>query len=160
MVTLEADFQKKLREALLAEVERVLVGERGDVVFQAIQASHDRLDASGYDVASVKESLIAPTLETTADGRVAVTWGWTHPAAEFFEFGTSEHTIQGDPVLSFVWEDPPAWVKDEFDQARDTGGRFASGWRVFFAQVTVDGVDEVRFTRHGLRVLRSELEAV
>lgn len=150
-LTLDRDFEPAVEQAFLAELRSKLVGERDNIVFTAIQASHDRLDASGYDIESVKESLITPTVDES-DGRITVTWGWTHPAAEFFEFGTSVHSIQGDPVLSFVWEDPPQWVREEFDAEAD-------GWRVFFEQVQVSGVDEVRFTRHGLRILEQKLRS-
>ena len=157
-LTLGRDFREAAREAVLEEVRSELVGQADGPVFRAIQASHEALDASGYDIESVKESLIAPTVEEREDG-FAVTWGWTHPAAEFFEFGTSDHVVRGQPVLSFVWEDPPQWVRQEFEQARSEGGQFAMGWRVFFSQVEVSGVDEVRFTRTGLAVLRSEVRS-
>lgn len=158
---LEAAFQRKLRRAVLDDVEHELVERFNPVVYTAIEASHDRLRSYGdeYDVESVIESLVQPEV-TRADGRVTVRWLWSHKAARFFALGTSGHTIQGNPVLSFIWEDPPADIKDQFDQARDAGGRFQSGWRVFFHSVDVSGIDETRFVRAGLQAARQELESV
>jgi hypothetical protein len=149
---LDRDFEAKAREAMLDDVEATLVGEADPLVFDAIQQSHEALrDFSDQypGVESVIESLGQPEVERDGDS-VTVRWGWDHPAAPFFEFGTSEHTIDGDPVLSFVWEDPPQWVREEF-------GREGDGWRVFFGSVEVSGIDETRFTRIGLRWLRFQL---
>ena len=89
-------------------------------------------------------------------GTGEVRWGWSHEAAEFFEYGTSAHTIDGDPVLSFVWEDPPAEIREQFSQARDAQGRFTGGVRVFFSSVHVSGIEETRYARHGLEWLARE----
>lgn len=157
MSELDAGFEAELADHTREQLERNLVGKKNNALWKAIQASFDALDNSEYDLDSIKDSLVGPELTETPDG-LTVRWGWDHPAAEFFEFGTSDHTINGNPVLSFVWEDPPAWVKEEFDQARSSGGQFRSGWRVFFHSVNVDGVNEVAFTRAGLRRLELELK--
>jgi hypothetical protein len=154
--TLGDDFVQNAQVELVDEAERELVGKRGNLLFESIRQSHDRLDVSEYDTDPVKESLVAPEADRSDDD-ITVTWGWEHEAAGFFEFGTRPHTIEGDPVLSFVWEDPPGWVRDEFDQARDSGGRFRSGWRVFFGSVDVDGITELAFVRAGLAYLKGEL---
>jgi hypothetical protein len=75
-----------------------------------------------------------------------------------WEFGTSDHTVSGDP-LSFVWEDPPQWVREEFDQARGSGGRFRSGWRVFLPETDVSGLEESRAIRDSLNGFRRLLRA-
>jgi len=140
-------------EAAEEEAYRELVGERNNLVFQAIQESHDRLraagDANDYDVEPIIESL--ELVEADESGG-EIRWGWSHPAAEYFEFGTSPHTIDGDPVLSFVWDDPPADIAAQFESEGD-------GVRVFFSSVDVAGIVETRFVRAGVEYLARERNA-
>lgn len=156
--TLGADFEDKLATATLDEAEHHLVGKPDNLVYQAIQQSHEALrDFSGeYDVESIIESMGGVEVDRTDDS-ITIRWGWEHPAAPYFEFGTSDHVVNGQPVLSFVWEDPPPEIRQQFDQARTAGGQFTSGWRVFFASVEVSGIDETRFVRLGLRWLELNL---
>lgn len=154
-LTLDRAFETDLTRALLDDAERQLVGERDNLVFQAVQASHDRLRAWGrerdYDVEPVIEALQTPEI-TRTDDRLTVEWGWDHPAAPYFQYGTSDHTIEGEPVLSFVWdrEDAPRWVKKEFD-------REAGGYRVFFGEVEVSGIARTNFVGAGVRWLEQHL---
>lgn len=143
------------REALLDGVEETLVGARGNLVYQAIQQAHSNLEAygsrHGYSVGSVVDSLAFTPSDASRTARsVSVKWFWTHPAAEFFEFGVSPHTIDGDPLLSFIWEDPPTWVTEEFEQEGD-------GYRVFFRSVDHPGVPASRAIRDSLNWLRREV---
>jgi len=154
-MTLDSDFEDQLREAVLDEAEHELIGKHDNLVHQAIQASRAALDrfADQYNVAPIFESLEGPEVQRTDDS-ITVRWRFSHPAAGYFEFGTPDnYEIDGDPILSFVWEDPPEWVKDEFEREGD-------GWRVFLPDVdSGDGIEETRFTRRGLRELRRQLEA-
>ncbi len=156
------EFDREAAAELLDEVEHALVGQQNNLVFQAVEHAHEQLEAYGgeheYRVESVIESFAGVTVDRNASS-IKVTWGWSHPAAEFFEFGTSDHTIEGDPVLSFVWSEPPAWVREEFDQARGSGGQFASGWRVFLPEVEVSGLPEARFARSSQHWLRRQVQA-
>lgn len=156
--TLGNDFEDKLATATLDVAEHELAGKPDNLIHQAIQQSHEALrDFSGeYDVESIIDSLVLTEVERTDDS-ITIRWGWEHPAAPYFEWGTSDHVVNGQPVLSFVWEDPPAEIRQEFDQARTSGGQFTSGWRVFFSSVEVDGIDETRFVRIGLRWLELNL---
>lgn len=151
MATISQSFEADLADAVLDDVEHELVGQADPLVFQAIQQSHEALrDFAGqYDVGPIIDSLELTDVERTADG-LTVRWGWDHPAAPFFAFGTSDHTVDGKPVLSFVWEDPPQEVREQFD-------REGEGWRVFFSSVSVSGIDETRFVRIGLQWLRLNL---
>lgn len=157
---LDNSFEDKLQEALLEELEQKLIGESGNLIHQFVQQAHDVLREYGnthdYDVEPIIESLGQPQVERS-DNSITITIGWDHPAAPHFEFGTSDHTVEGDPVLSFVWSDPPSWVRKEFNQARGGGGQFESGWRVFFAEVDVQGLPESRFVRRALDWLRREV---
>ncbi|MFC7047533.1 hypothetical protein ACFQH6_20735 [Halobacteriaceae archaeon GCM10025711] len=56
-------------------------------------------------------------------------------------------------MLSFIWEDAPPGIVEEF------GDGVNPDPRVFFQSVDVDGIDELRFTRAGLRVLRHHMQS-
>lgn len=148
-ITLSRDFEDQLREDILDQLEDELPEQLEDV----IERSHERLRDFGsqydYSVEPIIESLQEPEIRRERD-RIIVEWGWTHEAAPYFEFGTSDHTIDGNDVLSFVWEDPPEWVTQEFKQEGD-------GYRVFFRSVEVSGVKETRFVRAGLQWLERNL---
>jgi hypothetical protein len=160
MATLDRSFEDDLREAALDAAERELIGRQDNVVFGFIERVHGRLEAYGraydYNVQPIIDSLGEVEIDRSGD-RIAIRIGWEHEAIRYFEFGTSDHTIEGNPILSFVWEDPPQWVREEFDQARGSGGRFESGWRVFLPEVEVSGIPEARAIRDTLNWLRREL---
>lgn len=155
-MNLSRDFEEAVADAILDEAEAALVGGNNPLVARARQAAHDRLreyaDRYDYRIESVIESFQLDTVDRS-DRALTVRWGWTHEAAVYLEFGTSDHTIQGDPVLSFVWEerhDPPQWVREEYEEEGD-------GYRVFLPEVEVAGVRETRFARRSLRYLESQL---
>jgi len=165
---LESGFEDKLREALLDDVESKLVGQQDSIIFRFVEVVHANLrayaDRHGYDVESTIDSLGQPEVQRSGN-RVVVTVGWQSDQMARWEFGTSDHHIDGDPVLSFVWadndkrgDDPPQWVREEFDRARDAQGRFQSGWRVFLPEVDVKGLPESRAIRDGMHALRRILE--
>jgi hypothetical protein len=160
MTSLSSSFEEDLRDAMLAEAERELVGKQASLVYELVELVHTQLRAygqrHGYDVESTIESLGQPTVDRSA-GTVTVSIGWQSKQMARWEFGTSDHTVRGDP-LSFIWYDPPQWVREEFDQARDTGGRFASGWRVFLSETDVDGLPESRAIRDSLRAFRQVID--
>ena len=139
-------FEDDARDALLDELE---VYAREEIAPAVQQHAHDILEAYGrrhdYDV----ESIIAAG-ETAVDrrgDRVIVRWGWPEPAI-FFERGTVDHVVEARnaDVLSFIWEDPPQWVREEYEREGD-------GWRVFLPKVEVSGLPESRFIRDTLNWL-------
>lgn len=160
MTTLEAGFEDKLVEAVMDDVESKVIDEPGNLTHRFLQTVHENLREYGrrydYNVEPVIDSLGLPEVRRT-DNELVIRVGWDHPAAPYFEFGTSRHTIQGKPVLSFVWENPPDWVTTEFEQERGSGGRFESGYRVFLPEVEVEGLPEGRFIRDALRWLELQL---
>ncbi|WP_435175649.1 hypothetical protein [Halorussus sp. AFM4] len=155
---LDSDFEDQLREAVLDEAEHELIGQHNGLVHQAIQRSREALEqfADQYDVEPILQSLEGPEVDRTDDS-ITIRWRFSHPAAGYFEFGTPDHyDIEGNPVLSFVWTDPPAdaipWLRENFEREGD-------GWRVFLPEVdSGEGIKETRFTRRGLRWLRNQLE--
>lgn len=162
MTTLASDFEDNLREALLDEAESKLVGQQASLVYEFVELAHTNLRAygkrHGYDVESTIESLGQPVVDRS-NGTITVEIGWESAQMGRWEFGVSPHTIDGNPVLSFVWENPPQWVREEFDQARSGGGQFASGWRVFFESVDHPGIPESRAIRDALTGLRRVLQS-
>jgi len=160
MTTLDG-FDDAARQAVLDDVERKVLA-RGDNLHQRfIEQAHDRLRDYGqrydYDVEPIIDSLVVTERRRTASG-VTVKLEWQHEAAGFFAIGTRPHNIQGQPILSFVWEDPPQWVREQFDRARAEGGQFERGWRVFFPEVDVAGIPESRYIRNTIEWLRQELD--
>lgn len=162
MTTLDSSFEADLREAVLDDVESKLAGEEANLVFQFVELVHSNLRSygrrQGYDVESTIESLGTPEVDRSG-GTISVTVGWESEQFSRFEFGVSPHRIDGSPILSFVWENPPDWVRQEFDQARETGGQFQSGWRVYFESVDHPGIPESRALRDALNGLRQVLRS-
>lgn len=156
MATIEFD-----RDELTAETTRQLAAAmtgRNGLAWQAIQQSHARLRewADEYEVEPIIDSLEVPrdgpAFQPEA-GQIDLEWRWTHPAAEFFARGTSPHTINGNPILSFIWEDAPTEVSEMFPHTERVNG----DPRVFFSDVTVAGIDRTDYDRHGLAWLRDQL---
>lgn len=154
---LESDFKSKAAESILDKAETELVGKQGNPVYEAVQRVHDRLRAYGqefgYDVEPLIDSFGGVDVQRS-EGTLTIRWGWDHPAIEYFEWGTSDHTVDGDPVLSFVWsrDEAPDWVAEEFEEEGD-------GYRVFLPEVEVAGIEETRAIRDSLTWLRGELRS-
>lgn len=145
MATLEPGFGAKLEAASLDAAEKLA----REVIAPEVQShAHSLLDAYGqrygYDVQSLIDA--AETRVERRNGSVVVRWGWPEPAI-YMEYGTPRHGPTDADVLSWVWEDPPAWVREEFDREGD-------GYRVFFPEV--EGLPESRFMRDTLNWLRGE----
>lgn len=149
---LDGDFEDDLRAAVMDDVERTLAEDR--LIEQAIERSHERLqtvaDRNGYDVENVIGSLEGPDIKRE-DNRIRIEWGWTHEAANLFATGTDDHVIQGNPVVSFIWEGAPQDIVAQFSERWDPSPR------VYFSEVEVSGIEQSRYTRHGLRWLENEL---
>lgn len=149
-----------ITENVTDEVRRQLVGQERNLIARTVATAANNLReaaaANEWDIEPVLSSVRVETDER--GGTLAVRIEYDHPAAEFFEYGTSPHTIEGDPVLSFVWEerhDPPAWVQENFERDTSDGGR--PGYRVYFASVDVAGIPETRFLRSALDFLENQL---
>jgi len=142
--------------AALDEVAVQYIGADG-AIQNAIEAAHERLreyaQEFNYRIESVIASLQGPEIIEQSERHFRVRFGWDHEAAPYLEWGTSDHTIEGNPILSFIWEDrhnPPDWVAEQYE-------REGGGYRVFLPEVEVAGVRETRFARHALDWLRREV---
>lgn len=157
MTTLESGFDRKLKEAILDDVEAKLFGRIDNIVFNALQTANDKLrdygNRYGYDADPIAES--GHVVETNRSGnRVEVRVEWDHEAAWFFHAGTDAHMVEGNPVLSFIWEDAPADIHDMFpDTEREDGDP-----RVFFPEVHVEGIPASRFLDRFMKSIRAQLQ--
>ena len=161
-MSLASDFEADLQEALVDEAEHRIVGEQANLIFEFVELAHTLLRAygerHGYNVEPAIDSVQTPVVDRSR-GRLTVRVGWDDEQMARWEFGVTPHTIDGNPILSFIWEDPPQWVRQEFDQGRDTRGRFVSGWRVFFDSVDHPGIPESRAIRDAFNALRRVMES-
>jgi hypothetical protein len=149
MTTLDGSFEDAAREDLLDQAEQYA---RGEVAPAVQEHAHGILEAYGrehdYDVGSIIAA--GETRVERRKDRVVVRWGWPEPAI-FFERGTVAHVVEAKnaDVLSFIWEDPPDWVREEYEREGD-------GWRVFLPKVEVAGLPESRFIRDTLNWLEAQ----
>ena len=143
------NFEADAREALLDDLEDYA---REEIAPQVQSHAHEILRQYGqrndYDVEPIIEA--GETDVSRRGDRVVVRFGWPEPAI-YFERGTVEHVVEAKnaDVLSFIWEDPPEWVREEFEPEGD-------GYRVFLPKVEVAGLPESRFIRDTLNWLHAE----
>jgi len=146
MSELDSNFEDQVRDATL---DATLRTARETWVPEMVEQSHQRLrqygGANDYDVEPIIASLNLPRV-TREEGRIVARWGWSHEAAPFFDAGVSPHTIEGDPILSFVWEDAPAGVREMFSETERVNG----DPRVFFRSVEHPGIPASHFVRRGV----------
>lgn len=139
------------RQALLDSVERTMVGARDNLVFQSVQRAHGRLRRYGqragdYNVAPLIESFAGVDAKRDRTS-IHVEWSWSHEGMRWLEYGTSDHTIQGDPVLVFQFDSQDYPHLDEM---------FPDG-TAFLPEVEVSGLPESRAVRESLNWLRREV---
>jgi hypothetical protein len=151
-VELDRDFEDAVREAMAAEIAtRLRESDRAAQIVR--EATRDALVEAGYEDAaeSFLGALVGPVVDSNPPGStlVRVAWAIDHEAAQYLEHGTSDHVIEGDPVLAFEWPDAPAEVQAMFEDTFPL---------VFFQSVEVSGVQATHHTERAVRALRRELE--
>jgi hypothetical protein len=119
------------RQAFLDSAEQALVGQRGNLVSQAVQEAHENLQAyasqQGYDIEFL-ESEFAGVDVDRGQRALTVEWAWESELAAYYEFGVAPHTIRGDP-LHFYWAEKDQWIQtDEVEWGSETGGIPESRW--------------------------------
>jgi len=145
-------FEAAAKEAMLDELEQTArqewapkLLERASEILREYGERHD------YDVEPVIESA-EPRVERR-EGHVTVRITWPHPAAPYFQMGTSDHPVDGNDILSFIWDDAPQSVHEKWPDTERVDG----DPRVFLPSVNVDGLPESRFVRDALNWLRREV---
>ncbi|AFH22022.1 hypothetical protein OSG_eHP14_00210 [environmental Halophage eHP-14] len=155
-VTVADRLPDEAQQALLADLRDELVDQQGNLVFASVRVSHGTLRSYGqrndYDVEPVTETVEIVTVAESSRS-LTIRWEWDHEAAGFFQFGVSPHTIDGDPILSFIWEDAPQGVKEMFANTERVDG----DPRVFFQSVNHPGIPASRFVQAGINWLRQEV---
>jgi len=153
MTGLNSSFEHTVRDATL---NAALRQARETWVPAMVDQSHERLRQYGatndYDVEPIIESLNQPRVTREGD-RITARWGWSHEAAPFFDAGVSPHTIDGDPILSFVWEDAPPGVREMFSGTERVDGDPV----VYFRSVEHPGIPASHFVRRGIDWLYTNL---
>lgn len=143
-------------QALLDTIRSELVGKRRNLLFQAARVAHGSLRSYGkrhdYSVEPITETV---EIQDVRQGQQSLSADivWTHDAAQHFQFGVSPHTIDGNPILSFIWEDAPQGVREMFADTERVGG----DPRVFFRSVNHPGIPASRFVQAGMNWLRQEV---
>ncbi|WP_135363447.1 hypothetical protein [Halosimplex halophilum] len=122
MVELASDFEDDLREAILDEVEQTVRDEIGPQLKQAARENFEAYaNRHDYDIEHIWQDAEGPIVSRDGDS-VQLRVEWPELTA-LFEFGVSEHTIEGNPLLHFYWEAKDTWVTTEsVEWGSETGG--------------------------------------
>ena len=143
-------------DALLADVREQLADQQGNLIFQAVRVAHGTLRSYGkrndYQVEPITESVEIDDVRERGRS-ITVRVIWTHDAAQYFQFGVSAHTINGRPILSFIWEDAPQEVREMFANTERVDG----DPRVFFRSVDHPGIPGSRYVQAAINWLRQEV---
>jgi hypothetical protein len=135
---------------VLDEAEAELVGNTRSLVYQAMRVSHGTLRSyasrNDYDAEPIIDSFAGVEI-SRSDTELEVSWRWEHEVAAFYNNGTSDHTIEGDPVLVFRFDG------DEYPHLKEM---FPDG-TAFLPEVDVSGLPESRFVQAGINWLRQEV---
>lgn len=105
MTTISSGFESDLREAIIQDVHRKTREQIGpQVEALARQRWKDYATRNDYDIEHIWQEADRTVRRDGDVVRLTIEWpGLT----ALFEFGVSPHTIEGNPLLSFVWEAPP-----------------------------------------------------
>lgn len=139
-MNLESDFERKLREALLDDIEAKFRAEYSPMLKQTAQENWKAYAAANdYEINHIWEDAEGPFVERGRNS-VSLRVEWPELTA-LFEYGVSPHTIEGNPVLHFYWEkiDQEITVQS-VDWGSETGG-----------------IDDARAIRDALEDVRQEL---
>jgi hypothetical protein len=141
---------------LIGDIKQRMAGGRGNLLFQAVRVGHGTLRSYGsrndYAVDPITETV--EVVDASVQGRsFEARVAWTHEAAKYFQFGVSPHTIDGNPILSFIWEDAPREIREMFSHTERVDG----DPRVFFQSVDHPGIPESRYVNAAMNWLRQEL---
>jgi len=149
MVELDSNFEDNLREAVMDNVEQTVRDEIGPELKQVAQENFEAYASrNGYDIDHIWKDAEGPIVEREGD-KIQVRIEWPGLTA-LFEHGVSPHTIEGNPLLSFIWEGPP-------EGTRPPGApKHVKAQSVNWGSET-GGIPESRAVRDALNELRRDL---
>jgi hypothetical protein len=144
---LEPGFEDKLLESLLDQAE----ADAERLAEYVIGLVHDNLrdyaERHGYDVESTIDSVEWSVQRS--DRSITITVGWENEQMLRWEFGTSDHTVPGDPVLVFEFDgDEYPYLAEMFDEGV-----------AYLPDADVSGLPESRAIRDAMNQLRREAGA-
>lgn len=148
MTTLDSSFERDLRRALLDKAEDRME-EHGEALKRIAQEEFQAYASrNGYDVDFIWEDATGPTVER-GQRSVSVRVEWPGLSA-LFEYGVDPHTIDGNPLLSFVWPAPPQGTRPPGAPG------FVQAESVDWGSVT-GGIEAARAIRTALDVTRADM---
>lgn len=154
---LAKELEKEVRENLRKDPKAPAVAQSISEVAEVMKDAGNRKlqeEASrhGYNweplFNSVEVSDPYWSAENRVGGELTVDVEWTHPAAEYWNFGTEPHVIEGDP-LAFRWDSPPNAIAEAFSGDPPL---------VFLQEVEVDGLPAMRFVEEAERTAKRFVE--
>lgn len=122
MADVESDFEEKLLEATLDDIEQTVRTELAPLLIEtAKQNWQSYASKNDYEIDHIWTDVEGPIVERE-DGRITIRLEWP-PLTALFEWGVTPHTIEGNPMLHFYWEEIDQWIKtDEVEWGSRTGG--------------------------------------
>lgn len=149
MASLDSGFEDAAREAVLDSAEETIRQEVGPRLKATARENFEQYaSTNGYDIDHIWQDAEGPFVDRDGDS-VTLRIEWPELTA-LFEFGVAPHTIDGNPLLSFIWEGPP-------EGTRPAGApKHVVTQSVNWGSVT-GGIPESRAIRNALNTLRSEL---
>ena len=156
----ERAFKRALREAM-GEAGREQIQE---AVEDAVRMANDALREAGesppegatldeWSVEAIADSVEVSWESGESEGALAkgdaLIAEWTHPHADKIEVGVKPHTIEGDPILVFEWQNIPDDVAEQFRPQWEDPDSFLDEPEVAFTKVEHPGIPAVGYIRHG-----------
>lgn len=147
---LDSDFEQDLQAAMRDEIEQTLRGDIGPLLRDTAEEFFKQYaQRQGYDIEHIWQDASDPIVDVD-DTSVSVRIEWPELTA-LFEFGVAPHTIDGSPLLQFVWDAPP-------EGTRPPGApEFVVAESVNWGSVT-GGIDEARAIRDAMNEVRRALQ--
>jgi len=153
-VSVEVDIDtSELSRALDdSEVQKELTGEliRDWHTFsqETLLARGEDYDAYGGKSDMAKVFPVARSATVPSWNGSSWSFGFEHPAAVYFEYGTEPHTITAnDGFLKFPWPDAPEEVKDRFRTQWEDPSHFLQEPEVLFKSIEHPGTPALRYLR-------------
>ena len=144
MTSLESGFEADLRQAVMDDVEAKARQDIGPRLIEAARANwQSYIQRNGYDIDHIPDEA---ELSVERSGDVVTIRVEFPGLTALFEWGVDPHTIDGNPLLAFIWESPPEGTRPpgapEFVVAESVNWGSVTGG-IPEARAIRDAIDEV-----------------